>query len=93
MRHQTLQEGERYFARQEKELRRKLALKQATIRLRHLHSRLWHYRRYGSIGLALLVGAYALWLGKGTYTYSDTARLPLLGMLANFTKNIFSSST
>jgi hypothetical protein len=93
MRHQTLQEGERYFARQEKELRRKLALKRATIRLRHLRSRLWYYRRYGSIGLALLVGAYAIWLGKGTYMYSDTARLPLLGMLANLTKNIFSSST
>ena len=91
MRRLTLQDGERYFARQEQELRRKLALKRATIHLRYLRSRLWFYRRYGSIGLALLVGAYALWLGRGASI--ETARLPFVGTLGNLAKDFFGSFT
>lgn len=64
----TLADGERYFAQQEKEVRRqqyqKRVLQQATKSFKSAQVRLWYYRRYGALGLAMLVGAYAFWLGK-----------------------------
>lgn len=81
----TLEDGERYFAQQEKEvhrqqLQRKL-LQQATRNFKHAQLRLWYYRRYGAVGFALVVGAYAFWLGKNGGP--DTARYPMFGYLGN----------
>lgn len=64
----TLEDGERYFAQQEKEVRRqqyrRKLLQQATKSVKHAKLRLWYYRRYGAVGVAIVVGAYAVWLSR-----------------------------
>lgn len=64
----TLEDGERFFAQQEKEVRRqqcqKNIVQQATRSIRRAKLRLWYGRRSGAIGLAILVGASAIWLAK-----------------------------
>lgn len=81
----TLEDGERYFAQQEKEVRRqqfqKRMLQQATRSFKHAQLRLWYYRRFGVVGLAIMVGAYAFWLGRDGGL--DTTRYPLVGHLGN----------
>ncbi|KAH6629444.1 rab-GTPase-TBC domain-containing protein [Boeremia exigua] len=80
----TLEDGERYFAQQEKEVRRqqyqKNLRRQVTKSIKHARLRVWYYRRYGAVGLAVLVGAYALWLGKDLNP--DTSKPPLFGYLS-----------
>lgn len=81
----TLEDGEHYFAQQEKELRRqryqRKVLQQATRSFKHVGMRLWYYRRFGVVGLAIVVGTYALWLGRdGGF---DATRYPLYGYLSS----------
>jgi hypothetical protein len=80
--HLTLEDGERFLVQQEKEVRRQQALLQAKKNVFYLRRRLWLYRRYGYVGLAVLVGTYALWLGrKGS---SAPIRYPIFGPLGDF---------
>lgn len=74
----TLEDGERLFTQQEKDVRRQQALRQAAKTALLVRRRLWVYRRYGYVSLAVLVGAYALYLGRGGGT-----RLPLFGPLGD----------
>ncbi|KAJ4364384.1 GTPase-activating protein gyp8 [Neocucurbitaria cava] len=64
LRRLTLEDGEMFFAQQEKEVRRQQALRQAAKNLKYVRIRLWYYRRFGAVGLTVLVGAFALWLGR-----------------------------
>ncbi|KAJ4357038.1 GTPase-activating protein gyp8 [Ascochyta clinopodiicola] len=68
LQHLSLADGERYFAQQEKEVRRqqiqKKLLQQASRNVKIVRLRLWQYRRFGAVGLAIAVGVCALWLGK-----------------------------
>ncbi|KAJ4985051.1 GTPase-activating protein gyp10 [Stagonosporopsis vannaccii] len=89
----TLEDGERYFAQQEKEVRRqqyqKELLQQATRRIRHVRLRLWYYRRFGAAGIAIAVGAYAFWLGRGGGL--DVTRFPFLGYLGSILQRFISA--
>lgn len=84
MRQLSLQDGEELFAQQERHLQRQLALEKAGKQLRHFRIQLWYYRRYGAVGLAILVGACAVWLGRN----GGGARYPMLhsfgGLLSRF---------
>lgn len=86
----TLEDGERYFIQQEKEVRRqqfqKKLLRHATRNIRHAQSRLWYYRRYGAAGIAIVVGAYAFWLGQNGGL--DTTRFPLFGYLGGMLQRL-----
>ncbi|KAF2127743.1 hypothetical protein P153DRAFT_387476 [Dothidotthia symphoricarpi CBS 119687] len=90
----TLKDGERYFAQQEIDLERQKALKRALDRAKYakkyIEVRLWYYRRYGAVGLAIVVGAYALWLGRnGGFS---SGRYPLIGRLGDFLKRALSAA-
>ena len=79
----TLEDGERLFVQQEKEVRRqqyqKRVVQQATRSIKYAKLRLYYYRRYGAVGLAIVVGAYALWLGRNEGL--DSTRYPFFGYL------------
>jgi hypothetical protein len=62
--HLTLEDGERLFLLQEKDVRRQQAFRRASQNALFLRRRLWFYRRYGYAGLAVIVGTYAIWLGR-----------------------------
>ena len=79
----TLKDGEKLFAQQEKELRRQHALKQAAMTFKHVRLRLWYYRRYGAVGFALIMGAYALWLGRN----GGSSHLSVFGSLSGFARS------
>lgn len=78
-----IEDGERYFFQQEKEVRRqrfqKKVIRQTTRTLKHIKLRLWYYRRYGTVGLAIVVGACAIWLSKNGGW--EPERHPLFGYL------------
>jgi hypothetical protein len=86
----TLKDGERYHAQQEKEIRRQQFLqkisRQADRNFKHIQLRLRYYGRYGVVGLAIVVGAYALWLGRNGGL--DTTRYRLFGFLGNVVQRI-----
>ncbi|KAF2846625.1 hypothetical protein T440DRAFT_471697 [Plenodomus tracheiphilus IPT5] len=77
MRSLTLEDGEALFDQQEKDLKRHFALEKARKQLMYARMRVWYYRRYGAVGLAILVGAYAVWVGKN----GGGARYAFLGSL------------
>ena len=87
----TLEDGERYFAQQEKEVRRqqyqKKILQEATRNFKHVQLRLWYYRRYEAVGLAVAIGAYAFWIGKNGGL--DTIRYSLFGYLGHIVQRFF----
>ncbi|KAF1912831.1 rab-GTPase-TBC domain-containing protein [Ampelomyces quisqualis] len=60
----TLQDGERFLMQQEKNIRRQQALCKASQNALYIKRHICIYRRYGYVGLAFIVGAYALWLGR-----------------------------
>ncbi|KAH8725579.1 rab-GTPase-TBC domain-containing protein [Phaeosphaeriaceae sp. PMI808] len=60
----ALEDGEKFFVQQEREVRRQQALRRAVTNVRYVRKQLWYYRGTGYVGLAVLVGAYALWLGR-----------------------------
>jgi len=64
LRQLTLEDGERFFVKQERDLQREQARKRALKKIQYIRLRLWYYRRYGAVSLAIAVGAYALWLGS-----------------------------
>ena len=88
----TLEDAERYFAQQEKEVRRqqhlKKVLQRATRSIKHAQLRLWYYRRYGTVGLAIVVGACALWFGRNGGL--DITRYPMFGYLGDILKRFLS---
>ncbi|KAJ4289191.1 GTPase-activating protein gyp8 [Kalmusia sp. IMI 367209] len=61
----SLEDGEKWMQQQESEVRRQQAWKKAASNVKYLRRRLWVYRRHAAFGLAVAVGAYALWLGQG----------------------------
>lgn len=74
-----LEEGERLLRLQETEIRRRAVLEKAVVRAKMLRRRVWVYRRYSAAGLAVVVGVYALWLGRayarsGGVTLGDLLR-------------------
>jgi hypothetical protein len=83
----SLEDGEALFMRQERDVRRQQALRRANQNLWYVRRRAWFYRRYGYVGVAVIVGAYALWLGRRG---SDLGRWPLLGSLRNLVSKLFS---
>ncbi|KAH5240636.1 hypothetical protein HBI72_209200 [Parastagonospora nodorum] len=82
----TLEDGERLFLQQEKDVRRQQALRRVGQNALYIRRRLWFYRRYGYVGLAVIVGAYALWLGRRAG--SGAAWYPLFGPLGNLVKRL-----
>jgi hypothetical protein len=80
LRRLTLEDGERFFVKQEKEVRRQTALRNASQNVLYIKKNIWLYRRYGYVGLAVIVGAYALWLGRRG---GPNARLPLFGLFGD----------
>lgn len=70
-----------FLAQQEKDLRRQQALRRAAKKAEYIRLRVWFYRRYGAVSLAILVGAYAVWLGRNGELH---ARYPHLGPLGQF---------
>ncbi|KAF2259006.1 hypothetical protein CC78DRAFT_419768, partial [Lojkania enalia] len=60
----TLKDGEALFRKQEVELRRQKVIRLALKNTRRVGKHIWFYRRPGVFGLAIVVGFYALWLGK-----------------------------
>lgn len=83
LRRLTLEDGELLFAQQEKDLKRQVALRRAALALKKVKLRLWYYRRYEVVGLALLVGAYALWLARNG---AVGLRSSILGPIGNIIK-------
>ncbi|KAH7084460.1 hypothetical protein FB567DRAFT_529048 [Paraphoma chrysanthemicola] len=86
----TLEDGETLFQLQEKDVRRQQALRHAAKNMLYVRRQLWFYRRYGYIGVAVLVGAYALWLGRNG---GPNARYPLFGPLGNVVRRLFGRSS
>lgn len=88
---QTLEDGERYFGQQEKEVRRqqyqKKVFRGATRVFKHVQMHLWYYRRYEAVGLAVAIGAYAFWVGKNGGL--DTTRYSLFGYLGHIVQRLF----
>ncbi|KAI4650035.1 uncharacterized protein J4E78_008316 [Alternaria triticimaculans] len=85
LRHLTLEDGEMLFLQQEQDLRRAQTLRQAVKTIHYIKLRVWHHRRYGAVGLAVVVGAYALWLGRnGGYNTGFPLFGPLGGYLMRF---------
>lgn len=82
LRRLTLEDGEMFLEQQEKDLRRQQALRRVAKNVEHIRLRLWFYRRYGAVSLAILVGAYAIWLGRNG---EFPTRYPLFGYLGQFT--------
>jgi hypothetical protein len=85
----TLEDGDILFAQQERDLRRQQALRRAAKNMQYVKLRLWYYRRYGAVGLAILVGTYALWLGRNS---SLNTRYPLFGPLGDLMRRYFGVS-
>lgn len=64
--HTPIQAGEALLKRQEAEIRLHVAVERAALRATLLKRHLWMYRRQSGVVLAVAVGLYALWLGRGT---------------------------
>ena len=83
----TLEDGERWMKVQEKEVRRRQMLKKAGRNFWLARRRLWVYRRQGVFGLAILVGACAIWLGPS----AAISRLPMAGLLGRLLNRLMSA--
>jgi len=81
LRQLTLEDGEKFFAKQERDLQREQARKRALKKMQYMKLRLWYYRRYGAVSLAIVVGAYALWLGRNG---DINKRYPIFHSLGHF---------
>jgi len=69
------------FLQQEQDLRRAQTLREAVKTIRYIKLRVWYHRRYGAVGLAMVVGAYALWLGRNG---GHNTGVPLFGPLGGY---------
>ncbi|OAG00978.1 uncharacterized protein CC84DRAFT_1101096 [Paraphaeosphaeria sporulosa] len=72
-----LEDGEKWMQQQEKEVRRQQSRAKAKRSAQMLKRRLWVYRRQGVFGLAVIVGVYALWLGRSAGVGRLSAFAPL----------------
>ncbi|KAF2467359.1 putative TBC domain protein [Lindgomyces ingoldianus] len=79
----TMEDGKILFRQQEVDLRRKQAFAQAAKSVKRARSQMWYYRRPGAYGLAVVVGVYALWLGRNG---GVSARLVSFGPIGGFIK-------
>lgn len=70
----SLARGEELLRKQEREVRIQQALQRSRHLARRIKLQLWRYRRPGTIGLAIAVGMYAIWLGRGSGGTSDVFR-------------------
>ncbi|KAF2010469.1 hypothetical protein BU24DRAFT_467104 [Aaosphaeria arxii CBS 175.79] len=61
----SIADGETLFQRQSRDLRIQQACRSSLLITRRLRLQVWRHRRPGAIGLAIAVGIFALWLGKG----------------------------
>jgi len=85
IRSMTLEDGEGLVVQQEKEVHRMQVMKKIIMKAKYMRRRAWYYRRYGAVGLAVFVGAYALWLGRSRDSYSS---FPVFGYLLNLSKRL-----
>lgn len=85
----SLEDGEMFLAQQEKDLRRQQALRRMAKNMQYVKLRLWYYRRHGAVSLAVVVGAYAMWLGRNG---DLTTRYPLFRPLGDFMKKYLNAS-
>ncbi|CAI6235098.1 unnamed protein product [Periconia digitata] len=60
----SLEEGEKLLQKQEKEIRHRQTWDNATVRVKMVRRHLWLYRRHGAVGVAIIIGVYAMWLGR-----------------------------
>ena len=60
----SLEDGQKLFAKQDREVRIHQAYVKAVQISRRFKMRAWRYRRPGAVGLAIAVGIYALYLGR-----------------------------
>jgi len=81
LRHLTLKDGEMLFLQQEQDLRRAQTFRQAVKTIHYIKLRVLRHRRYGAVGLAMVVGAYALWLGRNG---GHNTGFPLFGPLGGY---------
>lgn len=84
--HLTLEDGARWMQTQENEVRRQQALTKVARNARFFQHRLWIYRRQGVFGLAIVVGVYALWLGRSR----DASRYPVFSSVGEVFRRIVS---
>jgi hypothetical protein len=87
----TLEDGEKFFQQHEKDVRKQQALRRASQKILYVRRRLWFYRRYGYVGLAVMVGAYALWLGRRGGP--NATAYSLFAPLRDLAKKFFGNST
>ncbi|KAF2450231.1 hypothetical protein P171DRAFT_502669 [Karstenula rhodostoma CBS 690.94] len=73
----SLEDGEKWMLQQEKEVRWQQGRAKAKRSALILKRRLWVYRRQGAFGLAVIVGVYALWLGRSASAGRVSAFAPL----------------
>lgn len=74
----TLEDGERFLVQQEKQVQKQQAWAK---KVQFYRQHIWYYRKYGYVGLAVVVGACAILLGR-TGGISNT-RLQLFGNLGD----------
>ena len=89
LRHLSLKDGEAFFAQQEREVKRQHTIRRALKSLKYLRVQLWYYRQYETVGLAMVVGAYAIWLGQNGGL--GKIQFPLLRPLGNFVNKTMSA--
>lgn len=80
----SLEDGEKWMLQQEKEVRWQQSRVKAKKNAQLLQRRLWVYRRQGVFGLAVVVGMYALWLGRS----ASTSRLSVFAPLSELSRRI-----
>ncbi|KAL1608506.1 GTPase-activating protein gyp8 [Paraconiothyrium brasiliense] len=80
----TLEDGEKWMLQQEKEIRWQQTRAKAQKNAQILKRRLWVYRRQGVFGLAIVVGVYAVWLGRS----GNASRLPAFGLLKDLFRRV-----
>ncbi|PVH99306.1 hypothetical protein DM02DRAFT_615162 [Periconia macrospinosa] len=81
----SLEEGEKLLQQQEKDIQRQKALENAAVRAKMLRRNLWLYRRYSATGVAVVIGVYALWLGR---THARSAGLIALGPVGDLLRKV-----
>jgi hypothetical protein len=82
----SLEQGQALFSKQAREVRIKQAYGRAVLGTRRLRFQMWRYRRPGAYGLAIIVGMYALWLGR--YGGSSGGYSMTFGPLGDLVKKI-----
>ncbi|ORY18590.1 rab-GTPase-TBC domain-domain-containing protein [Clohesyomyces aquaticus] len=85
----TMEDGIALFRRQEADMRRKQTLEKAMKSVDRVRTRMWYYRRPGAYGLAVLVGVYAIWLGRNAGVNVRFTAFERLGNILKQSLDIF----